>query len=386
VTKKPFELVMLFSLDWINTSRNAWRYLTALFVEIHWNDDLQIPTQASNFRFNFELRFISKATLLILMGSFVLHSCAYRVMPIPVEKRLYRSDDYIVFKLQNNETPSLLAERFLGHGRKAWVIEEANPQITFSTGDTIVIPLKEKNKAGLRSDGYQTVPILCYHRFGNNCKSRLCMPSHIFENQMRFLKDNGYKVITPEELSAFLEYRGALPKKSVMITVDDGYRSAYTVAYPILKKYGFTATLFVYTDYVGVSSSAITWKQLKEMKANGISIGSHTIAHSNLTRSNDGESKKEFLVRIKKELYRSKKTIDRKLKQNTFLLAYPYGYHDPRTIAIARRAGYKIAFTVKRGGNPFFANNMAIRRDQILTRNMSTFISRLKTFSHLRLK
>ena len=122
------------------------------------------------------------------------------------------------------------------------------------------------------------------------------------------------------------------------------------------------------------------------MKADGFTIGSHTIFHSDLTKPKEGETEQEFVGRIKKELYGSKKIIDKKMGQDTYFLAYPFGYHDQRSMQMAQEAGYKIAMSVKRGGNPFFANPFTLRRDQILDRDMQTFISRLKTFNHLSLK
>ena len=168
--------------------------------------------------------------------------------------------------------------------------------------------------------------------------------------------------------------------------MDDGYRSVYDIAYPILKKYGFTATLFIPTSFVSTSRMAITWEQLKEMQMNGFTIGSHSVYHSDLSQPKTDETQQEYLARIKEELYGSKKIIDQKLNQDTYFFAYPFGYYDQRSAQIAREAGYKIAMSVKRGGNPFFANPLTLRRDQILQKDMQTFISRLKTFNPLSLK
>ena len=299
---------------------------------------------------------------------------------------VFKSTDFIVYQLPAATPPVELAERFLGDGNKSWLIEESNPGADFNSGDSIVIPLNQANRGGLRIDGFQTIPILTYHRFSKDCSSALCVSSSTFDNQMRYLKENNFHVISPVELLAFLKYKQGLPKKSVLITMDDGYRSVYTHAYPILKKYGFTATLFIYTDFIGVSKMALTWDQLKEMKADGFSIGSHTIHHSDLTVPKDGESEADWMDRINRELYGSKKIIDKKLGQNTYLLAYPYGNYDQRSVNIARNAGYKIAMSVKRGGNPFFANPFHLRRDQILQKDMQTFISRLNTFKPMSLK
>ena len=112
----------------------------------------------------------------------------------------------------------------MGSKKKTWVIEEANPGVRYGKGNEIVIPLKERNKGGLSADGFQMIPILTYHRFAESCSSPLCMPRKNFELQMRYLEENDYHVISAEELLAFLEYRQGIPKKSVLITMDDGYR------------------------------------------------------------------------------------------------------------------------------------------------------------------
>jgi peptidoglycan/xylan/chitin deacetylase (PgdA/CDA1 family) len=323
----------------------------------------------------------------LTIGSLFLSACASTPSTAPTSNtNLFRSEDYVVYQLQGNQSPAELAEKFLGDPQNAWIIEEANPDSRFRRGNAVVIPLKERKLGGLSADGFQTIPILTYHRFAEDCSSPLCMPRSTFERQMRYLREHGYHVIAADELSAFLEYRRGLPQKSVLITMDDGYRSVYNIAYPILQKYGYKATLFVYTSFVGVSKMAITWKQLKEMKANGFTIGSHTVNHSDLTQPKEGESEQAHLARVKEELHGSKKIIDRKLGQDTHFLAYPFGFYDQRSIQIARQAGYKYAMSVKRGGNPFFANPLTLRRDQILEKDMKTFISRLKTFKPLTLK
>ena len=324
---------------------------------------------------------------LFAMNSLFLSACASTQSKAPPSHpNLFRSEDYVVYQLMGSQSPAELAKKFLGDPQHAWIIKEANPDIRFRRGNAVVIPLKELNLGGLSADGFQTIPILTYHRFAEDCNSPLCMPGSTFERQMRYLKENGYHVITAEELSAFLDYRSGLPQKSVLITMDDGYRSVYNIAYPILQKYGYKATLFVYTSFVGVSKMAITWNQLKEMKADGFTIGSHTINHSDLTQPKEGETEQAHLARVKEELFGSKKVIDRKLGQETHFLAYPFGFYDQRSIQIARQAGYKYAMSVKRGGNPFFANPLTLRRDQILEKDMKTFISRLRTFKPLTLK
>lgn len=320
-----------------------------------------------------------------LLITLCLLSCTLKpeIFTVSREATMYRSDDYILVPRDEADSPEQLAQRYLKDPAKAWVIEEANQ---YANNNYLVVPLRQSNRGGLQSDGYQTVPILTYHRFAERCNSPLCMPRSVFDQQMRYLKENGYHVVSPADLLAFLEYRQPLPRKSVVITMDDGYRSVYDIGYPILKKYGFKATLFIYTRFVGVSRLAITWDQLRELKSEGFTIGSHTIEHSDLTRPLEGEDESAFLQRIHRELHGSKQILDQKLQQDTIALAYPFGYYDYRVANIAREAGYKIAMSVNRGGNPFFADPLFLKRDQILHQDMDTFISRLKTFEPLALK
>jgi peptidoglycan/xylan/chitin deacetylase (PgdA/CDA1 family) len=292
----------------------------------------------------------------------------------------YRSDDRVVHRLRTGETPEMLAEKYLGETRLAWMVEDANPKQNFQPGRFVVIPLVIANPGGITADGYQTVPILCYHRFAPSCSSPLCMPADVFEKQIRHLKMNGYRVISPQELIEFLDYRKPIPKKAVMISIDDGYRSAYTMAYPILRKYGFTATLFVYIDYVGISRKAITWEQLKELKRAGFTIGSHSVAHSDLTKPLENETPGKYLARLNKEIYRSKKIIDKKLNQDTIIFSYPFGRQNKKVASMVKQAGYKIAVTVDRGSNPFFMDPFLLKREQILKRDLGHFSSRLRTF------
>jgi peptidoglycan/xylan/chitin deacetylase (PgdA/CDA1 family) len=325
--------------------------------------------------------------VLILLAVFL--GCAGpqpSIAPSVSRPDVYRSDERILHRLKPDETPEILAEKYLGKAQLAWMVEDANPKKAFLPGQFVVVPLVIKNRAGITDKGYQTVPILCYHRFAPSCDSPLCMPADIFEQQLRYLKENGYRVIGPEALSAFLDYRQPIPKNAVMISVDDGYRSVYDVAYPILKKYGFTATLFIYLDYVGVSSKAITWEQLRELKREGFYIGSHSVAHSDLSKKKKNEDDAAYISRLKQEIFRSKQVIDEKLGQDTLIYSYPFGRRNETVVSLARQAGYKIAVTVDRGSNPFFADPFLIKRDQILKRDMDRFTSRLKTFNYYPLK
>ena len=321
----------------------------------------------------------------VIWGTLFLASCASIPGSSP-KGTLYKSEEMIVYRLAANTTPEMLAQKFFGDAGMAWIIEDNNPDSSFSAGQVVTFPLKNENIGGLYEDGVQVVPILCYHRFADTCDSNLCISTQSFISQLEYLKQNGFQVITLAQLNDFLEYKKAIPAKSVVITMDDAYRSIYDIAFPLLKKYGYRATLFVYTDFVQATSIAMTWDQLREMKADGFEIGSHSITHADLTLKKDDETDEGFQVRIRHELVESKKIIDKNLNQNTLFFAYPYGSYNQLTVQLSQETGYKLGLGIQNGSNPFFADPLTLKRNQILKEDFEYFKKRLKTRQAISLK
>jgi peptidoglycan/xylan/chitin deacetylase (PgdA/CDA1 family) len=186
-----------------------------------------------------------------------------------------------------------------------------------------------------------------------------------FEGQMRYLEKNGYRVITLDQFFGFLNGKTQIPEKSVVITIDDGWRSVYDVAFPILKKYGYPATLFVYTDLITGSPKTLNWKHINEMAENGIDIQCHSKTHRNFNVRDAEESFEEYFQNLEKELTESAKVIKKYAGKDVKYLAYPYGDSNPLVIALLKKLGYLGAFTVQRQSNPFFVNNFQIGRSMI---------------------
>ena len=190
--------------------------------------------------------------LLILLATATLGAC------VTTEKQqatttdsIARSSDFVVLTAKPGDTTATLAGTYLGDERKSWIIEEYNSIKAVQPGQEIVIPLHYDRRGGLYKDGYQLVPVLVYHRFSDTCNDPLCVKTEVFEKQMRYLHENGYHSITLRDFYEFSRFQKTIPKKAVIISIDDGYSSVYDIAVPILRRYGLKATLFIYTDFVG---------------------------------------------------------------------------------------------------------------------------------------
>jgi len=193
-------------------------------------------------------------------------------------------------------------------------------------------------------------------------------------------------VITLDDMKGFLKYRRRIPERSVVITIDDGDKSFYDIALPILNKYGFKAALFIYTDFIGTSDKALTWDQLREIKALGFEIGSHGVSRGSVTGQKPGKDERGYLDRVEKDLVESKRVIDQNLNQDTELLAYPFGETSPGILLMAERAGYSIGLTNQPGSNPFFADPMSLKRWRITEQDKDGFIADLKVFKMFSLR
>jgi len=291
------------------------------------------------------------------------------------------SADFIVTTARAGDTTTELARRFLGDAALAWMIEDYNDVTTLAAGQTVIIPRKPWNPSGVYADGYQLVPVLTYHDIGPQTKGRLVIAAKAFAEQMRYLKANNYRVITLAELHEFLQLKRQLPRRAVVLTFDDGYRSFLTYAYPVLKELGFTATLFVYTDYVGTGRNALAWEDLARLTAEGFQVEGHTKSHGDLRRQ-PGESEADHGRRLRAELESSQRLFQQRLGRPAKFLAYPYGAADDAVLVHTRESGFLGGLTVFREGNASFVPLFRIRRSQIYAEmTLDDFIKNLNTFA-----
>jgi peptidoglycan/xylan/chitin deacetylase (PgdA/CDA1 family) len=341
------------------------------------------------------MRNLSVALMLAGLASFLFHGCASVQPPgttpekesVAAQKQeTFESEDFIVAIAKPGDTTQSLAAKFLGAADRAWMIEEYNEATKLSPGQQVIIPKRFWNLSGVDSSGYQLVPILVYHNLGPQAKGRMILGAKSFEEQMRYLKSQGYRVVSLKEFVEFVSFKRQLPRKSVVLSFDDGYKAFLQYAYPTLKELGYTATLFVYTDYIGAGSNALSWADLKKLASEGFDIEAHSKSHGNMRRAS-GESADEYAKRLATELNLPRELFFKNLGYYPPLLAYPYGSQDDIVVRRAKEGGYVAAFTVFRQGNPSFVEPLKIHRSQIYSEmTLDDFIKNLNFYNTESLK
>jgi peptidoglycan/xylan/chitin deacetylase (PgdA/CDA1 family) len=307
---------------------------------------------------------------------------AHQPWPQAAGDVLGRSERLLVYLPRSGDQQDAIAQRFLGDASRHWQIAEANGTPKAEAGQPLIVPLQPLNPIGVRTSDLQTVPILCYHRFGGT-GTRMVVSPNGFAAQLDWLARNQYTVLRLSQLSDFLAGKQSLPARSVVITIDDGYESVYRHAFPLLKKHGFPATLFVYTDFIGIGDG-LNWAQLQEMAGSGlIDIQAHSKTHRNLTERHPGETDERYRAAIETELRAPRELLEKRLsgaKVQVRQFAYPFGDANEVVLDTMTRQQYQIGVTVNPGGNPFFAHPLMLRRTMIFgDTDLEAFRARLQT-------
>lgn len=210
------------------------------------------------------------------------------------------------------------------------------------------------------------VPVLNYHQVEQKNGNPLTLWPDQFEAQMAYLAEEGYTTITIDEMMDALENGAPLPEKPVIITFDDGYADNYEYAYPILKKYGFKATIFLIYDFTNAYPNYLTWEQIDEMKQSGlIRFESHTMTHANLAELDSADE-------LRHEIADSHDLLSEKIGYDMHYIAYPGGRVNPEIEEITRAAGYRGGFTVHYGLSTPTEGRYQMDRIPIFGANMHT--------------
>jgi peptidoglycan/xylan/chitin deacetylase (PgdA/CDA1 family) len=217
--------------------------------------------------------------------------------------------------------------------------------------------------------GGTDLTILMYHDVSNRRPGKYVISPRSFEQDVAYLKDNGYESITLSDLICFKEDCKPIPEKPVMITFDDGSRATYTHAFPILKKYGFKAVVSVVGAFIDAgydkngnlnpkNNSSLTYEQIKEMHRSGlVEFQNHSYdLHSfkkgrNGLKPYNGENPAHYERVLSSDLAKTENALEKNAGIRCNAVAFPFGEYTKETIKIIRNLGYKASLTCNEGVN-----------------------------------
>ncbi|HMJ06032.1 MAG TPA: polysaccharide deacetylase family protein [Chthoniobacterales bacterium] len=229
-----------------------------------------------------------------------------------------------------------------------------NPTPAQSAAPAVPTPVPTPEKPAV--DQNAQVIVFGYHRFETKVRRPDTeMTPEMFEAQMKELKDKNIPVIGMQDFLAWKRGEKSIPPRAAVITFDDGWKTQYEVGWPIMKKYGYPLTLFIYTEGVkGMKyggGAAMSWEMLAEMRDAGVDIQAHSATHQDLRKPFDKSRKihlnpQEYQEWLTSEIIGSKQLLEQKLgiKVNSF--AVPFGYINDAVREFIKKAGYEAVFTV----------------------------------------
>jgi peptidoglycan/xylan/chitin deacetylase (PgdA/CDA1 family) len=205
-----------------------------------------------------------------------------------------------------------------------------------------------------------SVIVLLFHQFkaagvAIPTKFQWTMNADVFASEMKYIHDNGYNVISMDQLLKFIKHQGTVPPRAVCITIDDGYKSAIVYAAPILKQYGYPWTFFIYPDFITVAegSGAASWNDLLQLQSQGIDIECHSMTHPNLKLHHQkvkgvwqNFTPDQYAAWLNNETAGAKAILEQHLGRKVTCFAYPYGEYNKQVEDAVIAAGFEAIFTV----------------------------------------
>ncbi len=227
---------------------------------------------------------------------------------------------------------------FFAHGKGASEAAMSGDQARYAETPSEATPAP---MATASSTAQARVPIVVYHIVRPSYPSdsaavkALALTPEIFDAEMKYLKDAGYHVVPFSALENYFLKGTPLPSHPIIISFDDGWSDQFTYAFPILEKYRYPATFFVFTNPIG-TRGFLTWDNLREMRDAGMTIASHSRSHPFLTKITDPSV-------LWNEIDGSKQTLEKHLGITVTEFAYPFGQYNDAIVALVKKAGYRAA-------------------------------------------
>ena len=221
------------------------------------------------------------------------------------------------------------------------------------------------------------VAVLGYHDFSSIRKvQEMVIRPNKFRQQMQAIKDLKLNVISLQDFELWKRGEKSIPDKSILITIDDGWKSVYTDAFPVLKEFGYPFTVYLYTNYIDRGGSSMTTEMIKEMMQHGCSVGSHSVSHPmpSKVRNTRRLGAEDYRKLIDTEFGKSKQILETKFGQKINTYVYPGGLYTPEMFDTAAKYGYKHLFTVKPGKVTRSTDDNVIPRYVILGEDKHDYI------------
>lgn len=210
------------------------------------------------------------------------------------------------------------------------------------------------------------VPILVYHRVNDTDTNPTTLKVADFEAQMKFLADNGYHVIAPDDLLDAWESGKTLPANPIVLTFDDGHEDIYKNVFPILQKYNMRATVFLVTNHIGMKDY-LTWDFVRALQAGGfMDFESHTMSYKNLTTLKGDK--------LWNEIYGSKQAIEWALQKPVKFIAFPEGKYTVDAEETCKEVGFRAGFIADYGLAENDSNRYVLTRIPVRGSNSHTLL------------
>ncbi len=316
--------------------------------------------------------------MLIGLWAVTLAACTGHLLTSPGDSppKPAANEHFAIIEASGEDSLASLAGRYYGDEAKAWRIAAFNGIDRIASGQRVVIPLVPIAPGGLKPEGYQVVPVLLYTSLARVPTNAHTVSEKSFQRQMDFLKEQGFVAVSLDAFHGYLDFKDELPPKAVVVSIDSTRSWVYELAYPVLKRLGMKGALFIRIGDVG-RKDRLTWEQLAEMAANGMTIGLLGTKPS----VSPQKDLKGYLDALETGLTEPQKAFRKYLKKPCRDFAYADGRPDDLMTSLLKEHGYRAAYTRLRGGNPFFMHAFRIRRTLIyghadlerFRRNLSTF-------------
>lgn len=217
------------------------------------------------------------------------------------------------------------------------------------------------------------VTVFIYHRFGEDRYPSTNVDVDRFQEQLAYLRNNNYQVLPLADLIRRLTEGRPLPNKTAIITIDDGYKSVYEKAWPVLKTFGFPFTVFLYMKATDNGHwDYMTWEQVRELRAEGVDFQNHGYSHHHLSVRPAETSDEEYRAWIRKDLIKGSQIMQKNLGYRPAFLAVPYGEYNRTILDEAKALGYRALFTQDPGSVSKDTDLFSIPREPILGTDWST--------------